>query len=100
MTEEVDMALSDQLTRLASRAKEAEDRAGAAQNKAKADLERVVDDARAAAQTLAQSVSVTAEADEAKASDWWNDIQRTCNQHIGAIRQNIDNKKAEIDVDK
>jgi hypothetical protein len=99
-TEEVDMALSDQLTRLASRAKEAEDRGAAAQHKAKGDLEREVDDARAAAQTQAQSLSETAEADEAKVSDWWNDVQRTWNQHIGAVRQNIDSKKAEIDVDK
>jgi hypothetical protein len=42
---EVDMALSDQLTGLAARAKEAEDRAAAAQGKAKADLQADVETA-------------------------------------------------------
>ena len=37
------MALSDQLTELAARAKEAEDRAGAVQGKAKADVQADVE---------------------------------------------------------
>jgi len=44
------MALSDQLTGLAARAKEAEERAAAAQGKAKADLQADVETARASAQ--------------------------------------------------
>ena len=42
-SKEVVMALSDQLTGLATRAKEAEDRAAAAQGKAKVDLEADVE---------------------------------------------------------
>ncbi len=41
------MALSDQLTRLATRAKEVEDRATAARARAKSDLQQEVKDARA-----------------------------------------------------
>jgi vacuolar-type H+-ATPase subunit I/STV1 len=94
------MALSDQLTRLANRAKEAEDRAAAAQHKAKGDLQQDVDDARAVAETQAQGLSDAADASKANVSDWWQDVQRTWNEHIAAVRANIDDKKAEHDVDK
>src|SRR6478672_8766704 len=47
---EPDMALSDQLTQLAARAKEAEDRAAAAKTKARAQLEQDVKTARKASQ--------------------------------------------------
>ena len=94
------MALSDQLTKLAARAKEAEDRAVAAKTKARAELEQDVHSAREAAQAQADQMRETAEANKGKVSDWWNDVQRTWNQHIGAVRQNIDSKKAEIDLDK
>ena len=48
------MSASDQLSKLAARAKEAQDHAAAAQAKAKADLEQDVETARASAQTQAE----------------------------------------------
>ena len=54
------MALSDQLTALAARAKEAQDRAGAAQGKAKADIQAEVEAARASTQERAKKVVTTA----------------------------------------
>jgi predicted nucleic acid-binding Zn-ribbon protein len=55
------VALSDQLTELAARAKDVEDRAAAAQSKAKADLEQDVADARASAQAQAKKLRESAE---------------------------------------
>ena len=52
------MALSDQLTQLAARAKEAEDRAAAVQGKAKADVQADVEKARASAQERRRSRGV------------------------------------------
>ena len=50
------MALSDQLAKLAARAKEAETRAAEAREKAKADLEQEVSSARATAKADAESL--------------------------------------------
>ena len=50
------MALSDQLADLAARAKNAQERAAAAQGKAKADVEADVEKARASAQERAKKL--------------------------------------------
>ena len=92
------MALSDQLTRLAERAKQAETRAAAAEHKAKTDLESDVSAARASAQVQAQKLRETAEASEGKISDRWTDVQKTWNEHVAAVRQNIEEKKAALDL--
>ena len=68
------MALSDDLTKLATRAKEAEDHAAAAGAKAKADLEQDVEQSRAAAQVQADSLRDTAAAHQDKISAWWHDV--------------------------
>jgi hypothetical protein len=94
------MALSDQLTKLAARAKEAEQHAAAAQDKAKADLEQDVETARSVGQAEAQRLGESAEAGKGKISDWWNDVQRTWNEHVATARANIDRKKEEIDIDR
>jgi hypothetical protein len=98
--EEVEMALSDQLMKLAGRAKEAEDRAAAAQEKAKADVEQDVETSRAVAQQQAQQLREAADAGRGKISDWWNDAQRTWNEHVAKVQENIESKKAEIDRDR
>jgi|1186.fasta_scaffold529775_1 hypothetical protein len=92
------MALSDQLTKLADRAKQAETRAVAAQRKAKADLESDVSAARASSQAQAQKLRQTAEAGEGKISDRWTNVQKTWNEHVAAVRENIDDKKAAHDL--
>ena len=92
------MALSDQLTKLAARAKEAEDRAVAAKTKARAELEQDVQSARDAAQAQADQMRETAEANKGKVSDWWTGVQKNWDDHIATIRQNIDEKRAEHDL--
>jgi hypothetical protein len=97
---EVDMAAADQLTKLAARAKEAEDRAAAAQGKAKADLEQDVTTARASAEAQAEKLRQTADANKGKLSVWWHDVQRSWNEHVAKIREDVDAKRAEHDVDR
>ncbi len=95
---EFKMALSDQLTKLAARAKEAEDRAAAAKSKARAQLEQDVKAARDAAQAQADQLRKTADANKGKISDWWNGVQKSWDEHVATIRQNIDEKRAEHDL--
>jgi hypothetical protein len=91
------MALSDQLTRLAARAKQLEDRAAAATTQAKADLERNVDSARASAKAQAETLRKSAEAVDGKVSDWWTGAGKSWNEHVSAVRKNVDDKKAAHD---
>ena len=92
------MALSDQLSKLAARAKEAEDRVVAAKSKARAQLEQDVHEARESAQTQADELRRTAEADKDKISAWWAGVQQSWNEHLGTIRRNMDEKKAKVDA--
>ena len=93
-------ALSDKLAELSARAKEAEERGAAARGMAKADLQADVDSARAAAQDRAKKLHESAEANKNKLSVWWYDLQRTWNEHVAKIRDDIDSKRAEHDVDR
>ena len=86
------MALSDQLSKLAAKAKEAEDRAAAAQGKAKADLEKDVKTARDSAQARADQLRKNAETDKGTVSDWWTDVQRSWSEHVETVRQHVDEK--------
>jgi hypothetical protein len=94
------MALSDQLTELAARAKQAEDRAAAARDKSTADVQADVETARASAQERAKKLRESAEANKNKLSVWWYDLQHTWNEHVAKIRDDIDSKRAEHDVDR
>ena len=94
------MALSDQLTELAARAKEAEDRAAAARDKSKDGLQADVETARASAQERAKKLRESADANKNKLSVWWYDLQRTWNEHVAKIRDDIEGKRAEHDVDR
>ena len=95
---EADMAVSDELTKLAARAKEAEDRAAAAQGKAKSDLERDVETARISAQEQAEKLRKSADTGKNKLSVWWNDLQRSWNEHIAKVRDDVDRRRSEHDV--
>jgi hypothetical protein len=92
------MALSDELTKLAARAKEAETRTAAARDEARAELERNVASARASAQEQAEKLRQTAEQGEARVSSLGQDMQRSWNEHIARAREGIESKKAEHDV--
>jgi hypothetical protein len=94
------MALSDQLSELAARAKEAEHRGAAARDKSKAGLQADVETARASAQERAKRLRESAEANKNKLSVWWYDLQRTWNEHVAKIRDDIEGKRAEHDVDR
>jgi hypothetical protein len=88
------------LAKLLVRAKEAETRAAAARNKARADLEQDVSSARATAQAGAAKLSETADIGKGRISVWWRDVQRTWNEHLATVRENIDAKRAEHDLDR
>jgi hypothetical protein len=88
------MALSDQLTKLAARAKEAQDRATAAQTKQRADLEKDVKAARESAKAQADRLSKAVEDQKGKLSAWWVRLQGSWDEHIAELRQNIDERRA------
>jgi hypothetical protein len=98
--ERIQMPLSDQLTKLAARAKEAEDRAAAAQDKAKADLEADVEVARGSAEAQHLALRESAAESKGKISEWWNDLEERWNKVVADIREKIDSRKGEIDLDK
>jgi hypothetical protein len=92
------MALSDQVSQLAARAKELEDRAAASRTKAKDDLEQDVKSARESAQAHADSLRTSAEARKGQLSAWWDNLQVSWNENIASIRKAVDDREAEHDV--
>ena len=92
------MALSVQLSDLAARAKELEDRAAASKTKAKSALEQDVKNARASADSKADELHKNAEARKGKLSAWWKDVEREWHKQIASIRRELDKGKAEHDA--
>ena len=92
------MALSHELTKLATRAKEAETRTTAARDEARADLEREVESARAASQEQAEKLRQGAEEGKAKVSGWWTDVQQSWNAQVASVRSDVASKKEKHDV--
>jgi len=92
------MALSDQLTELAARAKEVEDRAATAKKQAKADLEQDVKNAREAAQTQADSLHAHTEKTKNDISEWWTNLGRDWKSQIESIRREVDKDRAAHDL--
>jgi hypothetical protein len=94
------MALSDDLTKLATRTKEAEDRAASAREKAKADVETDREAARAAGEEQAQALRESAEEKKGDISDSWHGVQQSWNERIAKVRADIKARKVEHDVHK
>jgi hypothetical protein len=92
------MALSDQLTKLAARAKELEDRAAAAKTQSKSDLEQNVSKARASAQAQGDELRKSAEASKGKISAWWDSVEQSWNDHLAAVRDNVSDARAARDL--
>jgi len=92
------MAVSDQLSKLAVRAKELEDRASAAKAKSKSDLEADVQAARASAQAQGEELRKSADASKGKISAWWDSVQRSWNDHLAAVRNNLGNAQVAMDL--
>jgi hypothetical protein len=79
-SKELRVAASEQLSKLAARAKEAEDQAAAARAQATTELQQDVD------------------ANKGKISGWWHEVQNAWTAHVAKVREGIDTKKAEHDV--
>ena len=94
------MALSDDLTKLATRTKEAETRTAAARDQARADLEREVSTARASGEAQAEKLRQAAEKGDEKITGFAGDVQRSWNEHIAKVREDLESRKAEHDVHK
>jgi hypothetical protein len=92
------MALSDQLTKLAARAKEVEDRADAAKAQAKTDLEQDVKKARESAQTQAEALRAQSEKTKGAVSDWWAKLGQDWNKQIDSIRREVDKGRTAHDI--
>jgi hypothetical protein len=94
------MASSDDLTKLAQRAKVAEDRVAAAKSQARSDVEREAARVRDAAQKKADQLQTQTATAAAGASQRWSDVQRTWSGHVARIREDVEGKKAEMDAKK
>ncbi len=92
------MAKPDDLTRLATRAKEAQTRVANVREKARADLEQDVASARKSAQEQADTLRHAAEKGKAGISGRLSDVQRSWNEHISRVREDLDDKRAKHDV--
>jgi hypothetical protein len=92
------MALSDQLSRLAARTKELEDRAAAAKAKAKTDLEQDVKTAGESAQAQADALAKAIDSDANRVSIWWGNLQRSWSDHMAVVRQHIDDRRGAHDL--
>jgi hypothetical protein len=92
------MALSDQLSRLAARTKELEDRAAAANAKAKTDLEQDVKEAGESAQAQADALAQAVDSDANRVSIWWGNLQRSWSDHMAVVRQDIDDRRVAHDL--
>ena len=100
------MALSDQLSKLAARAKELEDHAAAAEAKAKSDLEQDVKRARESAQAQGDKLRESASKTKGDVASKWDKMQRAWNDHLKAARDNlrsvgdaVDIKTAQLDTE-
>lgn len=92
------MAVSDEIGKLTVRAKEAQTRAAAARDEAKADLERDISAARASSQARAEKLREQADAGTSDVSSGWAGVQNRWNEHIATVRADMDSRKAEHDV--
>jgi len=84
------MALSNDLSKLAARAKEAETRTADAADKARTDLEREVSSARTDTEAQAERLRGTAAAHDADAANWWTAVRQSWNEHVAKAHEDVD----------
>jgi hypothetical protein len=92
------MALSDELTKLAARAKDAETRTAVARDEARGQLEQEVAAARATAEAEAQKMRQAAEEGKEEVSSHRKDLQQSWDAHVAQVRGNVEERKAQHDV--
>lgn len=92
------MALSDLLSKLAKQAKETEDKARAASDEAREDLQTHVKQASEAARQTADGLAARKRAGEARATDRWAEVQSDWVRHVSKVREGLASKKAAVDA--
>ncbi len=92
------MALSDQLNSLAARAQQLEERGAAARQKGKAELEADVTKAQQSAQARGDALRARAQANKGKISAWSDNLQDSWNDHLKAVRNATDERRAAHDL--
>jgi hypothetical protein len=92
------MTASEQLYKLADRAKQSEANIASAKEKGQADLQAQVSKARQSSERSAADLKTHTAAAQGKVSAWWGAAQDDWNEHIATIRQNVDDKKADLDA--
>jgi hypothetical protein len=92
------MSLSDQLSKLAARTKALEDRAAAARQERRADLQHDVEAARATSDANAVALGKSLDAAEADVSAWWTDMGRSWDEHIARVHERVETKKEQHDL--
>jgi hypothetical protein len=94
------MAVSGDLSRLSTRAKEAEDRAAAAKTQARENLEQAITKAGASAQEVSDLARSESAAAAEKARSWGEGVQRSWKEHLAEVRQRADERKAERNAEQ
>ena len=92
------MAASNNLKKLADRAKTAEDHAAVAKTQARAELQKTVSEVRASAEAGAKKFQTQTQAAGQQASESWNDVQRSWIAHVDKARKDMDHRKAKFDA--
>jgi len=93
-----DVSASEQLDKLADRAKQSEENIAHAKEEGQAELRARVQQARESSEKHAAELKSGVGGAKAKASKWWTDVQDDWNKHIDKIRKDIDNRKEEHDL--
>ena len=91
------MALSDILSELAQRAKEAEDRARDASSEAKDKVRQRADEASASARQKAEELKQRSDAVRQEASDRWSEVHRDWAKHVDQVQAKFAGMKAKQD---
>ena len=94
------MPVSDDLSKLSVRAKEAEGRVTAAPEKAKADLEEDLEFTWTAVEKQNAVLRELVSESKGRMSDRWHDLQAAWNEAISPVREEIESRKAEHDLHK
>ena len=94
------MPVSDDLSKLSVRAKEAEGRVTAAPEKANADLEEDLEFTRTAVEKQNAVLRELVSESKGRMSDRWHDSQAAWNEAIAPVREENENRKAEHDLHK
>lgn len=92
------MAVSDQLTKVAMRAKQAELRAAAANDKPASELVDEVETARVSAVLEAEHLRARADMQSDAIGTWWTETQRAWSKHVAQAHRRDDNKYRIIDL--